>query len=139
MIISIDRENHDHLVLLPVNITKDKFLQNANVRKNSYFYKLLENIYIALTASTINVEEEYRNYYSEYDNFYVFLYHKHSYLHDETVKSILNKIKTKKYKLFRGYMNKLSDYSLSSLMDYSDEFSNKIDNLLKAELYEDKN
>ncbi len=126
-----------HLVLLPVNISKIKFLQKAKVRKDSYFYKRLESIYIAITASTTDVKEEYKTYYSEYESFYDFLYHKYPDLDEQTIKMILRSIKTNRYILLRGYMYELSDYNLHTLMEYSEEFPKIINNLLKAELYED--
>lgn len=130
---SIDK---GHLVLLPKKISKDKFLLHAKVRKGSYFYKRLESIYVSLTSSTINLEEEYRLYYNEYGSFGEFLYHKYPYLDDVTLDLINRSLQTNKYNFVRGYMYKLSDYNLHMLMDYSDEFTKKINNLLKAELYE---
>jgi hypothetical protein len=138
MIINIDDKKH--LVLMPINISKEKFLLHAKVIKGSYFYKRLESIYIALTSSTTNVKDEYKTYYSEYDNFNEFLYHKYPYLTDDTRALIIEKVKTKKYILLRGYMYELADYNLQTLMVWNDEFSNdfkeKINKLLKAELYE---
>ena len=138
MIINIDDKKH--LVLIPVNITKEKFLSNAKVVKGSYFYTRLESIYIALTSSTTNVEEEYKNYYSEYDNFKEFLHNKYPYLDENKVDSIVEEVKSKKYILLRGYMYELADFNLQTLMTWEDESSEKfkkiINKLLKAELYE---
>ena len=100
MIINIDDKKH--LVLIPKNITKDKFLVKAKVTKGSYFYKRLESIYIALTSSTTNVEDEYKTYYSEYDSFYKFFYHKYPYLTDETITFILEKIESKNMFYYEG-------------------------------------
>ncbi len=126
-----------HLVLLPKNISKEKFLSLAKVTKGSYFYKRLESIYISLTSSTINLEDEYMQYYSEYDTFADFLYHKYPYLDDDVRNTILDKIDTKKYILLRGYFFELSDYNLHTIMEYSEEFLEKINKLLKVDLYED--
>jgi len=138
MIISVDDKKH--LVLIPKNITKEKFLSEAKVVEGSYFYKRLESIYIALTSSTTNIENEYKTYYSEYDSFYKFFYHKYPYLTDETITFILEKIESNKYVLLRGYMYELADYNLQTLMvwndEFSDDFKEKINKLLKAELYE---
>lgn len=125
-----------HLVLLPKNISKERFLSLAKVTKGSYFYKRLESIYIALTSSTTNLEDEYIQYYSEYDTFADFLYHKYSYLDDNVRNTILDKIDTKKYTLLRGYFFELSDYNLHTIMEQSEEFLEKINKLLKADLYE---
>lgn len=125
-----------HLVLLPKNISKEKFLFLAKVKKGSYFYKKLESIYLALTSSTINLEDEYSQYYSEYDTFKDFLYHKYPYLNDNKRNTILDKIDTKKYTLLRGYFFELSDYNLHTIMEYSEEFLEKINKLLKVDLYE---
>lgn len=135
MIIFIDDKKH--LVLLPKNISKEKFLSHAKVTKGSYFYKRLESIYIALTSSTINLEDEYMRYYSEYDTFADFLYHKYPYLNDDVRDTILEKIKTQKHTFFRGYFFELSDYNLHTIMEHSEEFLEKINNLLKVDLYED--
>ena len=137
----IIRMNDDkHLVLIPRNITKDKFLIKAKVIKGSYFYKRLESIYIALTSSTTNLENEYKTYYTEYDNFYDFLYHKYADLTDDEINMIVEKVNSKKYILLRGYMYELADYNLQTLFTWGDEFSDdfkeKINKLLKAELYE---
>jgi hypothetical protein len=126
-----------HLILLPCNITKDKFLQQAKVRKGSYFYNRLESIYTALTETTTNLEYEYIEYYSEYDSFAIFLNHKYPVLDDVKIELIHSYLKTKKYNLFRGYFHNLCDYNFYSLFDVSDEFVEKINNLLRAELYED--
>ena len=126
-----------HLVLLPKNISKEKFLSHAKVTSGSYFYKRLESIYIALTSSTTNLEDEYIQYYSEYDTFTDFLYHKYPYLDDDERSTILNMIDTKKYTLLRGYFFELSDYNLHTIMEYSEEFLVKINKLLKVDLYED--
>jgi len=138
MIISVDDKKH--LVLIPKNITKEKFLLEAKVVKGSYFYKRLESIYIALTSSTTNVEDEYKTYYSEYNSFHEFLYSKYPYLTDDAVDLIIEKVESRKYILLRGYMYELSDYNLQTLMvwndDFSDDFKEKINKLLKAELYE---
>jgi len=134
MIVFIDDEKH--LVLLPKNITKDKFLFFAKVKIGSYFYKRLESIYIALTSSSINLEEEYIKYYGEYDTFKDFIYHKYPYLEDEIREDIIKKINTKKYSLVRGYFYELSDYNLQTIMGYSKEFLEKINKLLKVDLYE---
>ncbi len=125
-----------HLVLLPKNISKEKFLSHAKVTKGSYFYKRLESIYIALTSSTVNLENEYIQYYSEYNTFSDFLYHKYSHLDDDTRNAILDKLDTKKYTLLRGYFFELSDYNLHTIMEYSEEFLEKINKLLKVDLYE---
>jgi len=138
MIINIDVKKH--LVLIPKNITKEKFLSNAKVVNGSYFYTRLESIYIALTSSTINVEKEYKNYYSEYDSFKDFLYHKYPYLDENMVDLLVEEVESKKYILLRGYMYELADYNLQTLMvwndEFSDDFKEKINKLLKAELYE---
>jgi len=134
MIIFIGEKKH--LVLLPKNISKEKFLSLARVKQGSYFYKRLESIYIALTSSTINLEDEYIKYYTEYDTFVDFLYHKYPYLSDELRKTILGKIDTHKYILLRGYFFELSDYNLHTIMEYSEEFLEKINKLLKVDLYE---
>ncbi len=134
MIIYIDDKKH--LVLLPKNISKEKFLSLAKVTKGSYFYKRLESIYVALTSSTINLEDEYMQYYSEYDTFIDFLYHKYPYLNDDERTSILDRIDTKKYTLLKGYFFELSDYNLQTIMEHSEEFLEKINKLLKANLYE---
>jgi len=138
MIINIDDKKH--LVLIPINISKEKFLLCAKVIKGSYFYRKLESIYIALTSSTTNVEDEYKTYYSEYDSFDEFLYHKYPYLTNDTVSLIIEKVKSRKYILLRGYMYELADYNLQTLMDWNDDFSDdfkeKINKLLKAKLYE---
>lgn len=125
-----------HLVLLPKNISKERFLSLAKVTKGSYFYKRLESIYIALTSSTTNLEDEYIQYYSEYDTFADFLYHKYPYLDDNVRNTILDKIDTKKYTLLRGYFFELSDYNLHTIMERSEKFLEKINKLLKADLYE---
>jgi hypothetical protein len=135
MIIFIDDKKH--LVLLPKNISKEKFLSLAKVTKGSYFYKRLESIYIALTSSTINLEDEYMQYYSEYDTFTDFLYHKYPYLDDDVRTIILDRINTKHYTFLRGYFFELSDYNLQTIMEHSEEFLEKINNLLKVDLYED--
>ncbi len=138
MIISVDDKKH--LVLIPKNITKEKFLLEAKVVQGSYFYKRLESIYIALTSSTTNVEDEYKTYYSEYNSFHAFFYYKYPYLADDTVALIIEKIESGKYILLRGYMYELADYNLQTLLEWNDDFSNdfkeKINKLLKAELYE---
>lgn len=134
MIIFINDKKH--LVLLPKNITKDKFLSLAKVRIGSYFYKRLEYIYIALTSSTTNLEDEYTQYYREYDTFADFLYHKYPYLNDDRRTNILDRIDTKKYTLLRGYFFELSDYNLHTIIEQSEEFLEKINKLLKADLYE---
>lgn len=135
-----DINDKKHLVLIPETITKEKFLLEAKVVKGSYFYKRLESIYIALTSSTANVEDEYKTYYSEYDSFYEFLYYKYPYLTDDEISLIIEKIESKKYILLRGYMYELADYNLQTLMvwndEFSDDFKEKINKLLKAELYE---
>ncbi len=125
-----------HLVLLPKNISKEKFLSHAKVKNGSYFYKRLESIYIALTSSTINLEDEYTQYYNEYDTFSDFLYHKYSQLDDDIRNTILDKLDAKKYTLLRGYFFELSDYNLHTIMEYSEEFLEKINKLLKVDLYE---
>lgn len=135
MIIFIDDKKH--LVLLPKNISKKKFLSHARVTKGSYFYKRLESIYIALTSSTTNLEDEHIQYYNEYDTFADFLYHKYPYLDDDERNTILDKIDTEKYTLLRGYFFELSDYNLHTIMEHSEEFLEKINNLLKVDLYED--
>ena len=132
----IANNDKKHLLLLPINITKEKFLFYAKVREGSYFYKRLESIYIALTSSTTNLEEEYKLYYSEYDTFEDFLYHKYPYLEQTTLDTIIESIQSKKYILIRGYMYELSDYNMQTLMEWSEEFTTKINKLLKAELYE---
>jgi hypothetical protein len=126
-----------HLVLLPKNISKEKFLSHAKVTKGSYFYKRLESIYIALTSSTINLEDEYIQYYSEYDTLSDFLYHKYPYLDNDVRTTIFDMIDTKKYTLLRGYFFELSDYNLHTIMENSEEFLEKINKLLKVDLYED--
>lgn len=135
MIIFIDDKKH--LLLLPKNISKEKFLSLSKVKNGSYFYKRLESIYIALTSSTINLEDEYIQYYSEYDTLADFLYHKYPYLDDDVRTTILDIIDTKKYTLLRGYFFELSDYNLHTIMEYSEEFLEKINKLLKVDLYED--
>ena len=125
-----------HLVLLPKNISKEKFLSSAKVIRGSYFYKRLESIYIALTSSAINLEDEYTQYYNEYDTFSDFLYHKYSQLDDDIRNTILDKLDTKKYTLLRGYFFELSDYNLHTIMEHSEEFLEKINKLLKVDLYE---
>lgn len=132
----INSDDKEHLVLIPSKITKEKFLLNTKVKKGSYFYKRLESIYNALTLSTTNVEKEYQTYYSEYDDFYQFLYHKYPYLDIETIKMIVDKTQSKRYILLRGYMYELVDYNLQTLMEYNDDFIKIINKLLKAELYE---
>lgn len=134
MIIFISEKKH--LVLLPKNISKERFLSLARVKQGSYFYKRLESIYIALTSSTINLEDEYTNYYSEYNTFADFLYHKYPRLSDDIRNEILEKIDTKKYILLRGWFFELSDNNLHTLMEYSEEFLEKINKLLKVNLYE---
>jgi len=125
-----------HLLLLPKNISKEKFLSLAKVKNGSYFYKRLESIYIALTSSTKNLEDEYTKYYSEYDTFADFLYHKYPYLDDDVRTTILDRINTKHYTFLRGYFFELSDYNLQTIMEHSEEFLEKINKLLKADLYE---
>lgn len=134
MIIFIGEKKH--LVLLPKNISKERFLSLARVKQGSYFYKRLESIYIALTSSTINLEDEYTKYYSEYNTFADFLYHKYPHLSDDIRNEILEKIDTKKYILLRGWFFELSDSNLHTLMEYSEEFLEKINKLLKVDLYE---
>jgi hypothetical protein len=138
MIINIDDKKH--LVLIPVNMSKEEFLLHAKVIKGSYFYKRLESIFIALTSSITNVEDEYKTYYSEYDSFDKYLYHKYPYLTDNIRASIIEKVKTKKYILLRGYMFELTDYNLQTIFtwgdNFSDDFKEKINKLLKAKLYE---
>jgi hypothetical protein len=46
-------------------------------------------------------------------------------------------IDTKKYTLLRGYFFELSDYNLHTIMENSEEFLEKINKLLKVDLYED--
>ncbi len=125
-----------HLILLPKKISKEMFLYLAKVKKGSYFYKRLESIYIALISSTVNLEDEYIQYYSEYETFEDFLYHKYPYLDDDVRNMIIKEIDTKKYILLRGHFFELSDYNLHTIMEYSEEFLEKINKLLKAELYE---
>jgi len=132
----INSDDKEHLVFIPANITKERFLLNAKVIKGSYFYKRLESIYNALTLSTTNVEKEYKTYYSEYDDFYQFLYHKYPYLDIETIEMIIDKTKSERYILLRGYMYELVDYNLQTLMEWNDDFIKIINKLLKAELYE---
>ena len=127
----------EHLVLLPLKITKEKFLEKAKVKPKSYFYRRLGSIYIALTTSITDLEEEYTNYYNEYDNFNDFLYHKYPYLSEKKLDYICTRTKSKRYKLFRGYMNRMMDYNLVNLLEYPEEFSEKVNELLKAESYED--
>ncbi|QNK85587.1 hypothetical protein HOO31_02985 [Aliarcobacter cryaerophilus] len=127
----------NHLVILPKNISKEKFLSHAKVREGSYFYKRLENVYIALTSSTINLEDEYMKYYSEYDTFADFIYYKYPYLDDNVRNTILDMINTKKYIFLRGYFFELSDYNLRTIMEHTEEFLEKINKLLKENLYED--
>lgn len=129
-------DDKKHLVLISKNLTKDKFLSLAKVKIGSYFYKRLENIYIALTSSSINLEEEYIKYYSEYDTFKDFIYHKYPHIKDEIREDIIQKINTNKYLLLRGYFFELSDYNLQTIMGYSNEFLEKINKLLKVDLYE---
>lgn len=135
MIIFIDDKKH--LVLLPKNISKEKFLSCAKVTKGSYFYKRLESIYIALTSSTVNLENEYTHYYSEYNTFADFLYHKYPKLNDNLRNTILKKINTQKYILLRGHSFELSDYNFNTLIECSEEFFEKLNKLLKVNLYED--
>jgi len=135
MMITINDKNH--LLLLPKNITKEKFLLYAKVRKGSYFYKIIESIYIGLTTSVVDIEKEYEKYYSEYDTFSNFLYHKYLYLNTDTLKIIQDAVESKKYIFIRGHIFQLSDFNLKTLLEVSDTFSQKINNLLKAELYED--
>lgn len=135
MMITINDKNH--LLLLPKNITKEKFLLYAKVRKGSYFYKKIESIYIGLTTSVVDIEKEYEKYYSEYDTFSNFLYHKYLYLNTDTLKIIQDAVESKKYIFIRGHIFQLSDFNLKTLLEVSDTFSQKINNLLKAELYED--
>jgi len=135
MMITINDKHH--LLLLPKNITKEKFLSYAKVRKGSYFYKKLESIYLGLTTSIVDVEKEYKKYYNEYDTFSNFLYHKYLYLDADTLKLIINAVESKKYIFVRGRIFQLSDFNLRTLLDVSDTFPQKINNLLKAELYED--
>lgn len=130
-------DDKKHLVLLPKNISKEKFLSLAKVTKGSYFYKRLESIYIALTSSTINLEDEHKQYYIEYDTFSDFLYHKYPFLDNDVRNTILKMIDTNKYVLIRGYFFELSDYNLHTIMEYSEEFLEKINKLLKVDLYED--
>lgn len=132
----IFNDDKKHIVLLPKKISKEKFLDLAKVNKGSYFYKRLESIYIALVSSTVNLEDEYFQYYSEYNTFDDFLYHKYPYLDDGTRNIIIKEINTKQYILLRGYFFELSDYNLHTIMEYSEEFLEKINKLLKAELYE---
>ncbi len=132
----INSDDKEHLVLIPANITKEKFLLNAKVIKGSYFYKRLESIYNALTLSTTNVEKKYKTYYSEYDDFYQFLYHKYPYLDTKTIEMIVDKTKSKRYVLLRGYMYELVDYNLQTLMEWNEDFIKIINKLLKAKLYE---
>ena len=134
MIIFINDKKH--LVILPTNISKEKFLSLAKVKKGSYFYKRLESIYIALTSSTVNLEDEYIQYYNEYNTFADFLYHKYPYLNNDIRKNIIEKINTKKYFLLRGYFFELSDYNLQTIMGHTDDFLEKINKLLKVDLYE---
>lgn len=135
MLISVEHNNH--FVLLPNNVSKDKFLLQAKVRKGSYFYKRLENIYIALTSITTDLEEEYKTYYDEYKNFEDYLFHKYPLFDIESLRLITSYLQTGKYKLLKGYMYELSDYNLHMLLSYSEDFTEKINNLLKADLYED--
>lgn len=128
-----------HLVLIPKNMTYSKFLSNAKVRSNTYFARLLGNIYNFLTFSVSDLESEYSKYYSEYDSFQLFVYHKYPELEDDERKLIFEKLQTGCYRLYKGTKRDIIDYSLYNIftIDTDAKFSEKIKMLLMAELYED--
>lgn len=134
MIINLDRK--EHLVLFPVNLTEEKFLLNAKVKKGTYFYRVIRNIYVALTNPSVNLFDEYSKYYSEYDSFQLFLYHKYPFLSEIKISEIISAIDSKKYILLKGYMREYMDYNVQSLFDMDETFVEKITDLLKAERYE---
>ena len=133
MIIYIDREIH--IVLLPKKATIDNFLNKAKVAKETYFCSILENIYIALTSSTVDLVEEYKQYYCEYPNLKTFIYKKYPSIDDEELLEIFEKMQTGKYHLLKGNMSAYYDYNLNSLFS-DEEFMQKIQKLLEAETYE---
>lgn len=66
------------LICLPEKCTYDDFIIAAKVEPNSYSSALLSRLYHGLKMSSINVDEEYRKYYSnEYKNLHHFLFWKY--------------------------------------------------------------
>ncbi len=127
----------EHLVLMPINITKEKFLKRAKVLRGSYFFRLLDSIYVALTEPSVDLEIEHQTYYNEYVSFKEFLNKKFPSLDDEEIEIVLSKLETKKYRLLKGSMSKHNDYVQLSLFDTDENFKSIIEKLLQEELYED--
>lgn len=95
-----------------IDMSKKKFLKLFFVKKNTYLYQLYSRLYDYIAGNSINLYEEYKNYYAnEYDTFDSFLL-EHYNLPKDLVK-IFNK--NNSYYKYKDIGNEQPLYSL--LMD----------------------
>lgn len=124
-----------HLLLVPSIMSKERFLKNAKVKDDSYMFRFLEQIYIALTSCGCDLKLEYEKFYPEYDTFHDFLYRKYPKLTDEELASISEKLENG-YILLKSFSRKAFDYNCFQLFE-DDEFEIKILRLLECDENQD--
>lgn len=109
-------EDHNFFLLINKNMNKELFVKKAGVKKGSFAESIITRIYDTLTIESVDVLEEFNNYYSkEYLDLKEFLYKKYN-LSKKIIKLILEKFDSKKILLYGDLMN-LGGFSVLELIN----------------------
>lgn len=125
----LDYDFYKSLILINKNLTKEIFIESAGV-KDGYSLSMFSRMYDSVTSELINLDEEYKKYYSfEYKSMKHFLYRKYN-LKERHIDELMEERKNNPdYFLYRKDDNSYGDYGITQFA-FSDTMYNRVMEIL---------
>lgn len=119
--------------LLNPNLSREKFVEIVGANKG-YALNMFTRIHNSIYSELIDVENEYKKYYSfEYETFEIYLFKKYNLKVKEIKKLIKKKNKFPHCKIYRKDDHSYGDYSLPTFIT-SETMYKRITKILKKEI-----
>lgn len=124
----------EFLILIPRNFNVNQFLIYAKTRPKSYLGNLLNRSYEFISKNTFSLMTEFQKFYSnEYKTFNKYLDSKYPMISEDNLNEITQYIEKGTHSLYKNINERLYDYTIQELFNYSDDYQKIIINLLKEE------
>ncbi len=121
--------SYNSILLINKNLTKEIFIERTGV-KDGYSLSMFSRMYDSLTSELIDVDEEYKKYYSfEYESMELFLYRKYN-LNTKDIEELLEERNNNtECLLYRKDDNSYGDYGIAQFT-FSDTMYDRVMEIL---------
>lgn len=126
------------LLLINKHLTKEIFIEKAGVQ-DGYSLKMFSRMYDSVTSELIDVDEEYKKYYSfEYNSMEKFLYRKYNLKEEHIIELMEERKNNPDYVLYRKDDNSYGNYGITQF-SFSDTMYDRVVEILTLKIRTNEN